>query len=90
MKKETVAKAADKIYDELSAAGYEVLYDDRIDAQAGFKFNDADLIGIPIQVIVGERGLKENKVEIKLRKSGERFTVALEEISDKIEELLKD
>jgi prolyl-tRNA synthetase len=90
MKKETVAKAADKIYDELSAAGYEVLYDDRIDAQAGFKFNDADLIGIPIQVIVGERGLKENKVEIKLRKSGERFTVALEEISDKIKELLKD
>jgi len=62
--------AAEKIEADLDAAGAEVLYDDR-DERAGVKFNDADLIGIPVQVIVGERNLKDGKVEIKDEKDDE-------------------
>ena len=89
MKKQSVVDASDKIYDNLTNSGIEVLFDDRVDAQAGFKFNDADLLGMPVQVIVGERKLKENKVEVKIRKSGERFDVELDSLTKKIQELLK-
>ena len=89
MKKEEVVKICNKFYDEMNAKGIEVLYDDRVDAQAGFKFKDADLLGIPIQVIVGDKKLKENKVEVKRRKSGERFDVSVDELIAKVQELLK-
>jgi prolyl-tRNA synthetase len=65
---ETVAGT---LHDRLRAAGTEVLYDDR-DERAGVKFADADLIGIPWQVIVGPRGAKEGKAELKRRRGGER------------------
>ncbi|MGQ9799525.1 MAG: His/Gly/Thr/Pro-type tRNA ligase C-terminal domain-containing protein, partial [Ignavibacterium sp.] len=65
-----------------------VLYDDR-DASPGFKFNDADLLGMPIQVVIGEKKLKENKAEIKIRKTNERFEVELHELITKVKELLK-
>ena len=55
-------------------AGLDVLVDDR-DQRPGFKFKDADLIGIPLRVVVGERGLKEGKVEIKWRDQSEAKTV---------------
>jgi prolyl-tRNA synthetase len=55
------------IYDELQKRGFGVLLDDR-DERPGVKFNDADLIGIPVRVSVGDRGLKEGKVEIVLRR----------------------
>ncbi|GJQ61467.1 MAG: proline--tRNA ligase [Melioribacteraceae bacterium] len=87
IKKDAVREVADKLYDDLGDKGYEVLYDDRVDAQAGFKFNDADLMGVPIQIVVGERNLKENKVEYKVRKTGERDLVAIDELYSKIEEL---
>lgn len=70
-------QAAEKIYEKLTKQGKEVLYDDR-DERAGVKFNDADLIGIPLQIIVGERNLKENKVEIKERKTGQIKLAGLE------------
>ena len=89
MKKEEIVKTCNKMYKEMSADGIEVLYDDRVDAQAGFKFKDADLLGMPIQVIFGDRKLKENKVEIKIRKTGERFDVNIEEVIPKVQELLK-
>ncbi len=57
---------ANRLHDELAAAGVEVLMDDR-DARAGVKFNDADLIGIPLRVVIGPRGLKDNKLEVKWR-----------------------
>jgi prolyl-tRNA synthetase len=79
MKSEKVILGADKIYSELQRNGFEVLYDDR-EAAAGFKFNDADLLGMPVQVIVGEKKLKENKCEVKVRKTGERFDVELEKL----------
>ena len=89
MKKETVINATEKIYKELTEKGFDVLFDDRKNVQAGFKFSDADLIGLPIQIIVGERGLKENQVEIKIRATGDRINVTLDELVNKIKELLK-
>ena len=89
MKKENIIEAADKIYNDLKDSGIDVLYDDRVDAQAGFKFNDADLLGMPFQVIVGDKKLKENKVELKIRKTGERFDIEINELIKKIKDLLK-
>ncbi|MEQ1902377.1 MAG: proline--tRNA ligase [Devosia sp.] len=68
--------ACGKLYAELEAAGLDALYDDR-DAPAGAKFATADLIGIPYQIILGPRGLKEGNAEIKHRKSGERETLPI-------------
>ncbi|MFO7444872.1 MAG: proline--tRNA ligase [Ignavibacteriaceae bacterium] len=89
MKNQTVIDASEKVYNELMAAGYSVIFDDRNDAQAGVKFKDADLIGIPLQVIIGEKNLKENKAEIKVRKSGERISVELSDLNQKVKELSK-
>ncbi len=86
-KNETVRKTTDEIYDNLQKSGFEVLYDDR-DASPGFKFNDADLLGMPIQIIVGEKKLKEKLVECKLRKSGDRFDIGVNNVQNKIKELL--
>jgi prolyl-tRNA synthetase len=88
MKKEGIVEASDKIYNDLKNAGIDVIYDDRADAQAGFKFNEADLLGMPIQIIVGEKKLKENKVEVKIRLTGERLDVELANLKEKIVELL--
>ena len=63
---DAVIAQAERIYNELLAAGVDVLLDDR-DARPGVKFKDADLIGIPLRIAVGERGLKDGKVEIKHR-----------------------
>lgn len=86
-KNENVAKTCETVYNELRTSGIEVLYDDR-DASPGFKFNDADLLGMPIQVIIGEKKLKENKAEIKIRKTDERFDVELKDLMGKVKELL--
>lgn len=67
---------AEKLYNELEKAGVEVLYDDR-EASAGEKFADADLIGIPNQLIVSEKTLAEGKVEIKNRRTGEKSFMKL-------------
>jgi Prolyl-tRNA synthetase len=88
MKKEVIVEASEKVYKQLTDAGLEVLFDDREDAQAGFKFKDADLLGMPIQVIIGEKKLAENKAEIKIRKSGERLEVPLENLAGTVKELL--
>lgn len=77
MKNEEIKSTCDKLYYEMQESDIEVLYDNRDDVSAGFKFNDADLIGIPIQVIVGEKNLAKNKVEIKYRKTGEKKVVEL-------------
>jgi prolyl-tRNA synthetase len=68
--------ACDKLYSELTAAGVDMLYDDR-DQPAGAKFATADLVGIPYQLLLGPRGLKSGEVEIKHRKSGERETLPI-------------
>jgi prolyl-tRNA synthetase len=69
--------ACEKLYAAHQAAGLDVLYDDT-DTRAGGKFATADLIGIPYQLIVGPRGLKDGQVEIKHRATGERETLPLD------------
>jgi prolyl-tRNA synthetase len=66
--KETVVKAADDLYNELTQKGVSVIYDDR-DARAGQKFADADLYGIPYRVVVGDKTVAEKKYELKPRTS---------------------
>jgi prolyl-tRNA synthetase len=78
---------AEELYTALEEKGFEVLLDDR-DERAGVKFKDADLIGIPWRIIIGEKNLKENLVEIKERRTGtvERIAIdqALEAIAKKL------
>jgi prolyl-tRNA synthetase len=81
-----VAKAADQCYEDLKKAGYEVLYDDRADSSAGFKFKDADLLGMPLSVRVGSRGLKEGVIEVKRRREKEPAKVLLAQVLDKVKE----
>ncbi len=69
-KSERVREVADRLYGELTAAGIEVLYDDR-DARPGVKFADAELLGIPHRVVVAERGLENGKLEYRHRRDTE-------------------
>ena len=80
-------EVADKLYNELTAAGIEVLLDDR-NERPGVKFKDFDLIGIPVRVVVGEKNLPS--VEIKLRKEAEsRLTLAIG-AADEIVKIVRD
>ena len=78
-----VVDAAQQLYLDLQAQGIEVLFDDR-DESPGVKFNDADLIGLPIRVTVGARGLKEGQVELKRRDQQEKRLVALDDVIEEI------
>lgn len=89
LKNDNVVSASEKLYTDLENAGYKILFDDR-DAAAGFKFNDADLLGIPVQIIIGEKKLKENKCEVKIRRTGERLDVELNNLMSKLKELTKN
>jgi prolyl-tRNA synthetase len=82
-------EVADQLYSSLQEAGIEVLYDDR-DESPGVKFNDADLIGLPIRVTISKRTVKEDSAEIKLRHENERFTVPLSVAVNKISEILSE
>lgn len=64
---DTVKTEADKLYEKLTAAGKEVLYDDRPDTGAGAKFADVDLMGLPTRLVISAKTLKENSVEVKKR-----------------------
>jgi prolyl-tRNA synthetase len=79
---DTRAKA-NEIYNELQAAGIRVLFDDR-DERAGVKFNDADLIGCPLRVTVGEKALQNGMVELKPRKEKENKLVALDKLIEEM------
>ncbi|MCI0336510.1 MAG: proline--tRNA ligase [Acidobacteria bacterium] len=75
MKDADLKSTADRIYDELTRAGVEALYDDR-DERAGVKLNDADLVGIPFQMRIGQKKLKEGKVEFYTRATRQSEDVA--------------
>ncbi|HBR30065.1 MAG TPA: proline--tRNA ligase [Firmicutes bacterium] len=81
--------AAEEIYQELSAAGVEVLFDDR-DERPGVKFKDADLIGIPLRLTVGPKSLAQGEVEVKVRATGEDFRWPLPEITARVLEYLRN
>jgi prolyl-tRNA synthetase len=74
-----VRDAAEKLYRELTDAGIEVLLDDR-DERAGVKFKDADLIGLPLRLAIGKKGLAEGKVEWKARGSPQVEMVPMGEV----------
>ncbi len=83
-----VMGVSERLYEELEGEGVEVLFDDR-DERAGVKFKDADLIGIPLRLTVGERNLKEGKVEIRKRRTKETILVGIEETAQRVKELIR-
>ncbi|MCY8225361.1 proline--tRNA ligase [Bacillus haynesii] len=87
MKNDTQVQLAEKLYEDFKANGYDVLFDDRAE-RAGVKFADSDLIGLPIRITVGKRA-DEGVVEVKIRKTGESFEVAADELLDFIEKQVK-
>jgi prolyl-tRNA synthetase len=89
LEREEHRQAAEQLYAGLSAAGIEVLYDDRPES-AGVKFNDADLLGLPLRVVVSRRSLKNGGVEVMRRASKESRIVPLEEAVESIREEIQD
>ncbi len=77
----------DKIYADLTRAGIEVLCDDR-DERAGVKFKDADLIGIPVKITLGEKGLSQNQAEVKTRGAADTNFIALDQLLPQIQSVL--
>jgi prolyl-tRNA synthetase len=84
---EEVRRRSRELYDGLKEKGVDVLLDDR-DARPGVKFKDADLLGIPLRVVVGDRGLKEGNVEIKKRTDDKPSLVNVDQALDKTLEIL--
>ncbi len=86
-KSEEVIEKANFIYEDFKRVGIEVLFDDRNES-AGKKLNDADLIGIPIRVLISDRTLKEDEVEFKLRSEDKGVNVKINELKDKVISLI--
>jgi prolyl-tRNA synthetase len=89
MDRADVAAASEKLCDDLQAKGVEVLFDDRTES-AGVRFNDADLLGMPLRVVVSQRTLKSQSAELKWRSQGESQTLLLEGLAEKIAGLLAE
>ena len=87
--KEDVRAAADAIYEQLQRAGIDVLYDDR-DCAAGIKFADADLMGMPIRVVISPRTLQEGEAEVKLRRGGEAFREKIPSLAEKLKAVITE
>ncbi len=88
-KSEETVKKSEEVYSELQKKGISILFDDRVDASPGFKFKDADLLGMPLQVIIGEKNLKNGEIELKDRNSGKRWTVAVANIVTEVLNFVK-
>ena len=88
-KNEFIAETAERLARDLTAAGLEPLFDDRPES-AGIKFNDADLIGLPLRLTLGERSLKEGGVEFKLRAGDERWYVPLDQVVEQVRKVSAD
>ena len=83
---EEVARTADALYDDLHAAGLSVLYDDR-PGSAGVKFNDADLIGLPVRLVVSRRNVNQGVVEIKRRDSSDAIAAPIDHAAAAVKDL---
>jgi prolyl-tRNA synthetase len=88
MREDAVTTLAGKLHDEMEAAGIEVLFDDR-NVRPGVKFNDADLIGFPIRVTVGKRGLGEGIVEVQTRHTGEVQKIPPDQATTAVAQLVR-
>jgi len=89
MKDDATRTTAESIYEGLSGRGIEVLYDDR-DERPGTKFKDADLLGMPLRVTVGEKGLKDGIVELRDRRTGEVERVPVGDAVERCERRVKE
>jgi prolyl-tRNA synthetase len=89
LENQKVADTAEKLYAELEAQGLEVLFDDRRESP-GVKFNDADLLGIPLRVTISPRTLEKNSVEIKKRSEKEAQLVPLDGIVARLKEMITE
>ena len=87
IKESDVMKTSEDIYAELLACGVEVIIDDR-DERAGVKFKDADLIGIPLRIVVGSKNLAQGRVELKIRRSGESSLYAIGEVVAQVRKII--
>jgi prolyl-tRNA synthetase len=87
-KSKAVIETAERLYREMGESGMEVLFDDRMEVSPGFKFKDADLLGMPFQVIVGEKNLANGKIEVKERRTGERTLIEADGIMPHLRKLL--
>ncbi|MFA7191030.1 MAG: His/Gly/Thr/Pro-type tRNA ligase C-terminal domain-containing protein, partial [Dehalococcoidales bacterium] len=84
---ERVSQTAEMLYNELTDSGIEVLYDDRIESP-GVKFNDADLLGIPLRITVSPRTLEKNSVELKWRTEKKADLVSIDGIIDQVKKIV--
>jgi prolyl-tRNA synthetase len=85
-----VRSAAEALECELVAAGLEILYDDREDTRAGEKFADADLIGLPLRVVISEKTLSSTSVELKERRATESRLIPLADAAQEITKLVRE
>ncbi len=88
-KEAEVIEATDRLYDELQAAGIEVLYDDRAD-RPGVKFTDAELIGNPIRLSISKRTLQASEVELRLRTESESEMVPMDQVVGRVQGILQE
>jgi prolyl-tRNA synthetase len=88
MQDERIRKVALMLYDELVERQIEVLLDDR-NERPGVKFKDGDLVGIPLRVTVGEKGLAKNRIEVRWRRDGNTQEVAVGDAVEQIEALVR-
>ena len=83
-----VAAAAERLYGDLWVQGIETLFDDRPDQAAGVKLNDADLLGLPVRLVVSPRNLRNGVAEVKKRRDAEAELVPMEQVVSSLQELL--
>ncbi len=79
--------AVDALYEQLEAAGLRTLFDDRVDAGAGQKFKDAELVGVPLRITAGKRALEAGAYEVQLRRGQEQATVPVTDPVDEVRKL---
>src|SRR5208282_3867183 len=83
-----IMDAAENLYNSMKTLGIDVIFDDR-DERAGVKFKDAELIGIPLRITIGQKNLSQGNVELKIRKTGENKLYSLQEIVQKIKQIIE-
>ncbi|MBI1808249.1 MAG: proline--tRNA ligase [Ignavibacteria bacterium] len=86
---EKIVSVAESLYEKFQESLIDVLYDDRSDVSPGFKFKDADLLGMPLQVIVGEKNVSNGKIEIKDRATGKRDILEIGKVVNYVEKWLE-
>jgi len=86
MERPAQVETAEKLYHELSEAGIDVLLDDRTE-RAGVKFNDADLVGMPIRVTIGDKSLKDGKVELKARRERDFQAIPIDQVVEAVKKM---